>query len=109
MDWNYEGLSKASIDDPILNAFPRNPNQCVNKYQKLCPFHSYCLAWANPLKHCSEPPMGFEVKHWNPAKDEEKPPPREVFEEGKFEKPVDSAHTKQEVLDKVNITKGGSR
>lgn len=79
LDWNMEGLSKASPDDTVLSAFPRNPNNCINRYGYLCPFHSFCTTWANPLKRCSQVPFEFEISFWNPQEPDEKPPPRETF------------------------------
>lgn len=87
LDWNMEGLSKASPDDTVLSAFPRKTKNCVNRYGHLCPFHSFCMTWANPLKFCAEPPLDYKVEHWNPQAPGEKPPPKEVFSPEKgFEK-----------------------
>jgi len=59
-------LSAAKESDPIFVAFPQVPTSC-EKYWG-CEFHDYCLAWANPLQHCEEPPLGFVQKFWDPRK-----------------------------------------
>ena len=73
LEWNFEGLSKTSPDDKVMSCFPRRPVNCT-RYNRSCPFMSFCQAWANPLKHCSEVPPGFKVEFWDPAKDEDRPP-----------------------------------
>lgn len=57
-------LQKCTDSDPVMFAFPMNPESCTKYFG--CPYHDFCLAWANPLQRCDEPPMGFEVKFWNP-------------------------------------------
>lgn len=58
-------LSHCKEDDAVMMAFPLNPKSCTD--YKGCPFLDYCLAWANPLQHCDEPPLGFRQEFWNPA------------------------------------------
>jgi hypothetical protein len=57
IDREHERLSHCREDDPVLMAFPMNPNHCTN--YRGCPFHDYCLAWQNPLQHSYEPPIGY--------------------------------------------------
>lgn len=57
-------LESCSDNAATLDAFPKNPTSCGNYFG--CPFHDYCVAWPNPLQHCAEPPLGWEVKFWNP-------------------------------------------
>ena len=64
LEYELERLSGCSDSDPILAAFPIDPTSCT-KYRG-CPYHDFCLAWANPLQRCDEPPMGYEVQFWNP-------------------------------------------
>jgi len=86
LEWNFEGLAKANIDDQVLNAFPRRTSSCT-MYNNLCQFHPYCTAWANPLRYCHEVPMGLKVEHWNPCEDYKKPAPKETFD-GKLFQPT---------------------
>ncbi|MCP4393129.1 MAG: PD-(D/E)XK nuclease family protein [Alphaproteobacteria bacterium] len=103
LDWNMEGLSKAKIDAPVMNCFPRVPSQCINKFQHLCPYHALCTSWANPLPYCNEPPLGFIIKHWNPGDDPEKPRPRETFnqEEGFNTPPEEPLYNTEQIKDKL--------
>ena len=59
-------LSYCKDSDDVLNAFPLNPASCDRYFG--CPFLDYCQAWANPLRECDEPPMGFKVEFWDPRK-----------------------------------------
>jgi hypothetical protein len=61
---DFNRLEEASEDESILTAFKKNTENCTKYFG--CPFADYCFAWTNPLRRCSEPPMEFEVKHWNP-------------------------------------------
>lgn len=56
--------TSSSTFDSIMTSFPMNPNNCTKFFG--CPYFDYCSSWANPLEHCSEPPIGFTVNHWNP-------------------------------------------
>lgn len=58
-------LSHCSDNDQTMMSFPLNPSSCT-KYRG-CPFHDYCIAWANPLQRCDEPPLGFKVEFWDPS------------------------------------------
>jgi hypothetical protein len=60
----YELLQTCKEDDPILMSFPMNDTSCTDFWG--CPYHDFCLSWANPLRNCEEPPLGFEVDFWDP-------------------------------------------
>ena len=66
LEYELIALRNSSESDPILLAFPQNPVSC-EKYWG-CEFHDYCMAWANPLQHCEEPPLGSKQEFWNPMK-----------------------------------------
>lgn len=78
LEWNFEGLAQTSTSDPVMSCFPRRTSSCT-MYNNICPYHDFCTAWANPLKHAAEPPLGFHVEHWDPRNDEDKPKPKAVF------------------------------
>ena len=78
MEWNFEGLSKTTPDHNVMSCFPRRTSNCT-AYNHLCPYHSFCTSWANPLKHCTEPPLGFKVEHWDTTHDDKRPKPRTTF------------------------------
>jgi hypothetical protein len=63
--FEYDRLKSCTVDDPVLQCFPRDPSHCTAYYQK-CAYHDICVTWRNPLRHCDEPPMGFEVSFWDP-------------------------------------------
>jgi CRISPR/Cas system-associated exonuclease Cas4 (RecB family) len=56
---------ECTTDSTVMEAFPQNPNAC-NKYYG-CPYLDYCSAWANPLRKCDEPPLGFKREYWSPV------------------------------------------
>jgi len=56
-------------DGDMGSIFHMNPTSCC--HYGTCKFHDLCTSWDNPLEHCEKPPMGFEVRWWNP-KDVEK-------------------------------------
>jgi len=76
--WHTALLQDCSEDDPVLRAFPMNTESCTKYYG--CPFKDFCSAWANPLRHCEEPPSGFKTEWWNPLEE----PSRHKVEGGKF-------------------------
>lgn len=61
-----ERLSACSDSDPVLQAFPINPGRCSKYFG--CEFRAYCQTWGNPLRHCQEPPIGFNIEFWDPTK-----------------------------------------
>jgi hypothetical protein len=66
IDRDMERLMDCKEDDPVMMAFRQNPGNCTNYWG--CMFHDYCMAWENPLRYCSEPPLGFKVEFWDPRK-----------------------------------------
>ncbi len=68
IEWNFEQLSKSSVDDEVLKAFPKNENGCT-AYFKLCPYYHVCHTQPglNPLKLAETPPFGFIINYWDPA------------------------------------------
>lgn len=60
-------LAQCSPDDPILCAFPRRTNSC-SEFNRLCPFHEFCINWPNPLAKCDVVQPGFVIDHWDPRK-----------------------------------------
>jgi len=67
----YRLLNDSNENDQNLSAFPLRDTSCVN-YGKVCEFHDFCLAWPNPLRYCSEPPIGFVKYFWDPTAREAK-------------------------------------
>lgn len=65
IEWNYQQLSKASVDDPMLKAFPINCSSC-SKYG--CRMGGLCSAFPNPLKFAEDPPTGYKVDFWDPLR-----------------------------------------
>lgn len=63
---DYQLLSMAKDGDNHFIAFPRRETNCVN-FGRLCPYHSFCTAWENPLQKCSKLPIGFKESWWNPV------------------------------------------
>lgn len=63
LKWNYSQLEKTSPTDKILPCFAKNPSGCM-KYNRVCPFHSFCSAWSNPLGR--KIPPGFVESFWDP-------------------------------------------
>lgn len=59
-----------TTDDPILQAFPLNPQSCTKYFG--CRYIDYCTSWPNPLRECTTPPMGFTIEHWDPTAEESK-------------------------------------
>ena len=64
LERDMDRLSHCSEDDPVMMAFPMRSCSCSNYWG--CMFHDYCMTWANPLRHCFEPPLGFRQEFWNP-------------------------------------------
>ena len=65
IDRDMDRLMHCSDSDEVLMSFPMNPTSCTD--YRGCQFHDYCCSWANPLRSCEEPPLGFNISFWNPA------------------------------------------
>jgi len=63
---DFEILSNESERSPFMTSFPMREKDCHSFYGRECMWKDFCANWMNPLKHVSEPPIGFEVRHWNP-------------------------------------------
>jgi hypothetical protein len=63
-EYEMQRLAKCSDSDPVMQAFPMNPGRCSKYFG--CEFWDYCQTWSNPLRHCSEPPLGFKTEYWDP-------------------------------------------
>lgn len=61
----FDELSNATPDDPVMLAFPRNTNACID-WGRVCPYHDFCVSWNNPLKRSDVVPGGFTIDHWDP-------------------------------------------
>lgn len=57
--------------DNVMFAFALNPLSCT-KWNRLCPYHDFCLSWPNPLQRCDEVPLGFVQEYWDPQERERK-------------------------------------
>jgi len=77
LDVELACLMNSSPDDDTLKAFPLRPTSCDKWFG--CPYIDYCSSWPNPLRDCDEPPIGFEIKFWNPS---EQPHTHEMKLEG---------------------------
>lgn len=60
-------MTDESDENQTMIAFKQNTTACVDYFG--CPFHSFCIAWPNPLRYIEEPPIGFKVEFWNPLSD----------------------------------------
>jgi len=67
IDFNLSSLVEESDSKPIMQAFPMNTTGCANWFG--CQYHDFCRAWANPLQHSEEPPIGFKIDFWNPLEE----------------------------------------
>lgn len=61
------------LENDVLECFPLNSQSCTKYFG--CEYHPYCCAWANPMKHCEEPPIGFRQEFWDPN---ERPAKKEI-------------------------------
>jgi hypothetical protein len=61
---DFDELLHSSENFALLRAFPLNTESCTKYFG--CPYHDFCTAWANPLQHVDEVPMGYEIRHWDP-------------------------------------------
>jgi len=62
---DFEKLSNSKDIDPVMAAFRLNPKSCTN-YATTCTYHDFCCNWTNPLQEAFSPPLGYEVKFWDP-------------------------------------------
>jgi len=68
LGYEFERLASCTDSDPILYAFPQNPESCTKYFG--CAYHPYCSAWPNPLQHLEHIPNEFEVSYWDPTERE---------------------------------------
>jgi hypothetical protein len=64
MEFEFRRFSECKTTDKVLQAFPKNPNNCTKYFG--CAFHDFCCAWQNPLAKADNPPMGFAIDYWDP-------------------------------------------
>ncbi len=62
---DFELLSTESPSCVAMESFAPNPNHCMDYFG--CPYHSFCMSWANPLQYAEKPPIGFTIEHWDPS------------------------------------------
>jgi hypothetical protein len=67
IQWSEDVLAESEPTEPFLRAYPKNTEACT-KYGR-CPYMDICLSGHNPLA-MKEPPIGFEVREWNPLAEE---------------------------------------
>ena len=60
----HNRLYDCSVDDPTMQAFPKNPNSCTS--YSGCPYGDFCRAWPNPLRRYENVQPGYTIKWWNP-------------------------------------------
>lgn len=81
---DMDRLYHCSDSDAVLQAFRMNPKSCTS--YRGCMFHDYCLSWQNPLRQCSEPPLGFKLGFWDPSAKAASVVKNLTFEPGTFDK-----------------------
>jgi len=74
LEREYSLLNDAKESDQTLHAFPLRDTSCLN-YFRLCEYHDFCMAWANPLRNAYQPPLGFKEEFWDPTAK----PAKEIF------------------------------
>jgi hypothetical protein len=62
---DMDRLHHCNEEDTIMQAFEMRESACNNYHG--CPFHDFCLSWANPLQHSYQPEIGFKVEFWDPS------------------------------------------
>jgi len=72
LEWNMKQLSLSSDSDKVLEAFPKNTESCT-MFNKMCPYHTRCTAYSNPLQRC-DVPGDFEQSFWDHEKGEVRTP-----------------------------------
>ena len=60
-----QALLASDPEDHVMRAFPLNTTACTKYWG--CQFMPFCSAWANPLAHCADIPVGFKQEWWNPC------------------------------------------
>lgn len=63
---DIEKLMQADEDAHTLSCFKQNTTACTDYFG--CQYHDFCIAWANPLQHIDQVPLGYIVEHWDPRK-----------------------------------------
>ncbi len=66
--WNLEQLQESDPEEPVMRCFPINATSC-GKFG--CSYPGICESWNNPLRHCSNVPLGYEKRFWDPREREE--------------------------------------
>jgi len=68
LDWNLKTLrEELESPGPVMQSFPCHPDNCT-MYNSVCPFHTLCMIWNNPLTNMHRKPPEFEVEFWDPMK-----------------------------------------
>jgi len=68
---DFDCLATCTKDDPILYAFPQNPEACT-KYRG-CPYRDFCVSWDNPLRELDRGVQpGMMVEFWDPREEAKK-------------------------------------
>lgn len=67
LEFDYDLLQSEHEDKDVMEAFPMNERSCSKYFG--CPYHDFCLAWANPIQKAFAPPLGFKVDFWNPTEE----------------------------------------
>lgn len=65
IEWNYQQLSEARVEDPVMKAFPINCSSC-SKFG--CRMGGICTTFPNPLQFVEDPPSGYEEDFWDPLR-----------------------------------------
>jgi hypothetical protein len=63
IEQNWQILGETDRSQNTMYAFPRNPTSCTRSG---CRFEDMCEHWCNPLRHCENPPVGYEEDHYDP-------------------------------------------
>lgn len=58
-------LLDSKESDPVLRTFPMCTESCTKYFG--CVYQDFCYSWPNPLRRCYEPPLGFQIFHWDPS------------------------------------------
>ncbi len=64
IEYEFERLAHSKVEDDVLRAFPMNTESCTDYGG--CPYHDFCMSFANPLKTAHQIPHDMEVVYWNP-------------------------------------------